>query len=58
MTRRLPSPKNRKPEQAEQLARFKEAARALECDDDPKAFRKVMEKIAKAKPKIPEENHK
>jgi hypothetical protein len=34
----------------DQLDRFKEAARALECDDDPKAFRKVMEKIAKAKP--------
>jgi len=33
-----------------QLERFKEAARALECDDDPKAFEKVMEKIAKAKP--------
>jgi hypothetical protein len=33
-----------------QLDRFKEAARALECDDDPKAFEKVMTKIAKAKP--------
>jgi hypothetical protein len=29
---------------------FEEAARRLECDDDPKAFEKVMEKIAKAKP--------
>lgn len=33
-----------------QLERFKQAARELECDDDPKVFRKVMEKIAKAKP--------
>jgi hypothetical protein len=34
----------------DQLDRFKQAARELECDDDPRAFRKVMEKIAKAKP--------
>jgi hypothetical protein len=33
-----------------QLERFKEAARALECDDDPKAFKKLIGKIAKAKP--------
>lgn len=34
-----------------QLERFKEAARALECDDDPKAFEKRVAEIAKAKPK-------
>ena len=38
------------PDATAQLDRFKEAARQLETDDDPKAFRKVMEKIAKAKP--------
>jgi hypothetical protein len=37
-----------------QLERFKEAARALECDDDPKAFEKRVGKIAKAKPKAEE----
>jgi len=37
-------------ESTDQLARFKEAARALECDDDPKAFKRLISKIAKAKP--------
>ena len=37
-----------------QLDRFKEAARALECDDDPKAFEKRVGKIARAKPKAEE----
>lgn len=36
--------------QPDQLNRFKEAARALECDDDPEALDKVTKKIAKAKP--------
>jgi hypothetical protein len=38
------------PDKRGQLDRFKEAARALECDDDPKAFEKRVAKIAKAKP--------
>ena len=33
-----------------QLARFKEAARALERDDDKERFERKMAKIAKAKP--------
>jgi hypothetical protein len=36
-------------ERKQQLDRFKEAARALECDDDPKAFKKLIGKIVKAK---------
>lgn len=32
-----------------QIERFREAARELECDDDPKAFEKRVAKIAKAK---------
>ena len=32
-----------------QLDRFKEAARELETDDDPKAFEKRIAKIAKPK---------
>jgi hypothetical protein len=33
-----------------QIEQFREAARALECDDDPKAFEKRVAEIAKAKP--------
>lgn len=33
-----------------QLQRFKEAARALECDDDRASFEKKLSKIAKPKP--------
>jgi hypothetical protein len=31
----------------DQLDRFKEAARELECDDDPEAFKKRVAEIAK-----------
>lgn len=34
-----------------QLDRFKEAARALECDDDEAKLKATLTKIAKAKPK-------
>ena len=34
-----------------QLERFKQAARDLECDDDPKRFRERVGKLAVAKPK-------
>jgi len=33
----------------DQLDRFKEAARALECDDDRERFEKRLAKIVKAK---------
>jgi hypothetical protein len=34
-----------------QLDKFKQAARDLECDDDPKRFRERVGKLAVAKPK-------
>ena len=34
-----------------QIDRFKEAARQLECDDDEAKFDAKLKKIAKAKPK-------
>lgn len=34
----------------DQLDKFKEAARELECDDDPKRFKERLGKIAKQKP--------
>jgi hypothetical protein len=40
-------PKN---ENEAQLQRFKEAARALECDDDPVRFRERVGKLVKHKP--------
>lgn len=33
-----------------QLAKFKDAARALECDDDPGRFRERVGKLVKHKP--------
>jgi hypothetical protein len=33
-----------------QLDKFKEAARELECDDDPETFKKRLGRLAKAKP--------
>jgi len=33
-----------------QLDRFKEAARALECDDDPQHFRARVRKLVKHRP--------
>ena len=36
-------------ENSEQLDRFKEAARQLECDDDEAKFNAKLKKIAKAK---------
>ncbi|MEC9065911.1 MAG: hypothetical protein VX569_01360 [Pseudomonadota bacterium] len=43
---------NDKPAEAElsQLEKFKNAARELECDDDPEVFKKRLGKLAKAKP--------
>lgn len=34
-----------------QIDRFREAARALECDDDEARFDAKLKKVAKAKPK-------
>jgi hypothetical protein len=34
-----------------QLDKFKQAARELECDDDPKRFRERVGKLAVTKPK-------
>ena len=31
-----------------QLAKFKETARALECDEDEEAFKRSLRKVAKA----------
>lgn len=39
---------DKKPTQSE---RFREAARALECDDDEAHFDAKLKKVAKAKPK-------
>jgi hypothetical protein len=33
-----------------QLDKFKEAARALECNEDEEAFKRSLRKVAKAKP--------
>lgn len=33
-----------------QSDKFKNAARALECDDDPQRFRERVEKLVKRKP--------
>lgn len=33
-----------------QIDKFKEAARALECDDDPERFRERVGKLVKHKP--------
>lgn len=38
------------PNQPTQSERFKQAARELECDDDPERFAQVVRKIAKAPP--------
>ena len=35
---------------SDQLDRFREAARALECDDDDARFDERLKKVAKAKP--------
>ena len=37
--------------QITQLDKFKQAARALECDEDEEAFKRSLRKVAKAKPK-------
>lgn len=47
----MKQPKTAERRSPSQLDRFKEAARELECDDDPKAFEKRVAEIAKAKPK-------
>ena len=33
-----------------QLDKFKEAARELECDDDPQRFKEMLGKLVKHKP--------
>jgi hypothetical protein len=38
-----------KPEPS-QLDKFKQAARELECDDDPERFRQRLAKVVKGKP--------
>lgn len=42
---------------AEQRRRFKETARELECDEDPKAFEKAFAKVVppKSRPAPPED---
>jgi hypothetical protein len=37
-------------ENKNQIEKFREAARALECDDDPERFAERVRKIAKAPP--------
>ena len=39
-----------KPSQS-QLNKFKDTARALECDEDEEAFKRSLRKVAKPKPK-------
>ena len=41
------------PDEKSQAEKFKEAARALECDDDPQRFRERVGKLVKHKP-VPE----
>ncbi len=41
---------SRKPPDA-QIDRFKETARALECNEDEESFKRSLRKVAKAKPK-------
>lgn len=36
-----------------QLDKFKEAARDLECDDDPKRFKERLGKLARGQPAEP-----
>lgn len=40
-----------KPKKQPQTAKFKELAKKLECDDDPKAFDEKLRKISKPKEK-------
>ena len=44
-------PSKPQPQDAAQIERFKEAARALGCDDDEAAFNEKLRTIAKARPK-------
>jgi hypothetical protein len=37
------------PANVTQLDKFKQAARALECDEDEEAFKRSLRKVAKAK---------
>ncbi|MBL4792081.1 MAG: hypothetical protein JKY97_03820 [Citromicrobium sp.] len=46
-----------KPESESQLDKFKEAARELECDDDPEAFKKRLGKLVKREGKEPQERN-
>ena len=40
--------KNGHPPAMAQVERFKQAARALECDEDEEAFKRTLRKVAKA----------
>lgn len=44
---------------SDQAERFREAARALECDDDDARFDEKLRQVAKAKPKpdAPKDGH-
>ena len=42
-----------KPEAQEQLDKFKDTARKLECDDDEQRFKERLGALVKAKPEKP-----
>ncbi len=46
----MPKRKEPEPIPEEQYKRFKEAARELECDDDPEAFKAKLKKLTEAPP--------
>ena len=45
----MQKPKTTSATSSDQLDRFREAARQLECDDDEAAFNAKLKKVAKAK---------
>ena len=47
----MPKPRTTSTTSSDQLDRFREAARQLECDDDEATFNAKLKKVAKAKPK-------
>jgi hypothetical protein len=51
MPKKDPTPEEREA----QLKAFQDAARKLECDDDPERFDERVKQIAKAEPKPPAE---
>jgi hypothetical protein len=50
LTVKIMKPKNKPPLAKSQTAKFREATRALGCDEDEAAFEETLGKIAKAKP--------